>query len=69
MDLRCHVVADAHAANYLCDNLSCNLSSLVRLLDQSVSWVLSHSDSCIQISLSDLNLALERGAGGGLGIG
>ena len=55
------VVAHTHASNYLGDYLGRNVILLVGLFYQCTSGVLAHDNPCIQISLSDLDLALKRG--------
>ena len=59
VDLGRLVVSHTHASNYLGDDLGRDVTLLVGLFDQGTSGMLAHYNSCIQISLSDLDLALE----------
>ena len=60
VDLGRLIVAHTHASNYLGDYLGRDVTLLVRLFNQGTSGVLAHDNPCIQISLSDLDLALKR---------
>ena len=61
VDLGRLVVSHTHASNYLGDDLGRDITLLVGLFDQGTSGMLAHDNPCIQISLSDLDLALEGG--------
>ena len=58
-DLRRMVVSYTHASNYLGNYLGRDVILLIGLFNQCTSGMLAHYNPCIQISLSDLHLALK----------